>query len=643
MNQLYRVCQNACLLAIMALVSALAVAIPVILTLGNDPAGLRGVAVLAAGPDRHTIATPISLLSTPNVTVERGTLAIQRRPGDAQTKTSRQEDLAALEAGRKALVLENGLVRIDLASKAPRQNPANGRYVTLTQNANQRHAIAPEYGRAERDALAPIMSALAEYRYTGLALRGCAFLFENGNGKVARLDDVNLDIAKRSGDRLHVEGTFRFRGETIQVKSDIGTAPKEQSKAQGHVLRVPISARFTSRLLKAGFDGDLTLSSPVQIIADDASVEMMSVALGGQWLGLPWPTTSAKDTFGARGKLAWSPRAITFENAAFSLGENRAAGALSLTYGDDRPRIEGTLAARHLNLEKIFVRPSTSSALAIVNAESWLAQLGVPSWPGFSSFVSAIDADVRISARKLTGTGFDAASAAVALSLNDGKMLADIAEVEFYNGGTANLQFSFDASSASSKASLRARMNGIEISDAMRHVFDHELLGGRGDMTVDLNGNGSNRTLFKNSATGKVSLSIPGVATLNIPASEDAAAHPLFGGRTVLLEQLETNVIVTNGVATFAPLTAKSQFGPVTAKGWVSVPRKYLDLEVMVSSDEPTSADSPSANRYVLHKMNVVGPWRSPKVISSDVVDRSNARDGVPLKSAPSQRPRKPL
>ncbi len=336
---------------------------------GSDPA-FTVAYVRAASRESFTLSSPVTLIDAPRVVLEKGTISLAA--GKDGTAGSGAALYSLLAGGGADLILDGATIVFDRT--VPMAGSSDGSSAT---------ALA--------EAMAPMVAALAERKFGMLVLRNATIVIKTPGGSEETLHSVTGELRSKSDSSLEAKGTLRLRGEELAF--DIaGGVPQGKKDAP-----IALRAALKGRLLNASLEGRLVKGERLQIAAPNAELIVPQLREAARWLGADWPVGQrGLGAFEAKGPLDWSEGSLSFENARFTLDGNMATGALSLTLGPDRPKIEGTLAFNSLNLAPYFEASAAPPTLAL--AADWLSYIRLPGSVS-SSLIREIDADVRISAR----------------------------------------------------------------------------------------------------------------------------------------------------------------------------------------------------------------------------------------------------
>jgi AsmA protein len=562
---------------------------------GSDPA-FTVAYVRAASHDSFTLSSPVTLIDAPRVVLEKGTisLAAAGKDGTAGSGTALS---SLLTGGGANLILDGATIVID-------------RTVPLLGVGDTPLA----------DAMAPMVAALAERKFAMLVLRNATVVIKTPGGSEETLHSVTAELQSKSETSFAAIGTLRLRGEEISF--DIaGVTPQGKKDTP-----VAIRAALKGRLLNASLEGRFVKGERLQIASPNAELIVPQLREAARWLGADWPEGQrGLGAFEAKGPLDWSEGSLSFENARFTLDGNTATGALSLTLGPDRPKIEGTLAFNSLNLAPYFATSAPPATRAL--AADWLSFVRIPGSVS-SSLIREIDADVRISARSVAVGDQTLGRCAASLSIKGGKLFADVAEIELDHGGTGDGQVGVDMTGGEPRYSVRGRLESFDVGKMIGQRLGPSALEGFGTVDVDLAGEGDTEAAVLASLSGKVEVDMPegarlGVDVEGLAASAGTASQPGIWGAAAdgatAVNSFMAKFAATGGVFTAEAVKADTGEKVVTAEGTVSLAERAIDVTVSIADELAGSAATGTGELVPAEGFRVSGPWAAPTVSPVDI------------------------
>jgi AsmA protein len=470
--------------------------------------------------------------------------------------------------------------------------------------------------------VAPLVQALQRMQFDGLIVRDSSFRIKMSDGGIVELENVNATISSKPNGAVHCAGAFDFRGEKIAFDTTLGASLDPQGMSR------PVNASFSGAPLNGTLEGSLMLGENPQLLSPRTEIASPDLRATARWLGVHWPAGRGFGAFRAKGQLEWAERTLAFQNAAVEIDENDATGTLSINFIGARPAIEGTLGFKALDLT-----PYLPSADADAKSVSLLTTVSGASGLEFP-LIQAIDADFRISSDSVSLPSLTIGRSAATVSLRDGKMIADIAELEIDDGTRGGGQFRIDMSGANPSYAMQAKFEAADVGHPVQAVFGHPTVQGRGFVTLDLTATGNTGESLLRSLDGKMSVSLAegGRVGLDINALaafgnaqpdgtwQDVSAH------AIAIDKLDARFVVDDGVIRTQSAEALSGDRALKAEGTISLLEHRLDMELAVGDVTLETIDNVDVPAKVgelkLRKreiINVHGPWSAPAIRAGTV------------------------
>lgn len=552
----------------------------------NDELALRNSSVFAASNDRYDLSAPIQLHGAPAISLISGTLSIP--PASAGLARS-GEVLAMLITGRQSrIALNDAQFSVDLASKED----------GLSQ------------GMA--DALAPLVANLRGLRFDLLSVHDSTIRIRMGDGTTLRLTDVMADISSDPDGAIRADGSFAFRGETVSFDTTYG--PGLDADQNTHLIKASIE----SPLLTARFDGHLSTGTNPRLLSQQAELDIPMVRDAARWLGAKWPPGRSLVDFHASGLLEWANGTLAFQDATIEMDGNRANGTLSANFRKERPSIDGTLGLETLDLTSYFAAEEAAEETSSSDLLSIVGRANSLDFP----FIKTVDADLRLSANRVIGPGFTIGRSAATVSLKNGRMLADVAELELAEGMRGEGQLRIDVTGQVPSYDIRGKLEALDLGRAAKAVFGHATVQGTGDATIDLSAKGDTGKTVLSSLDGKlyVALENGGRLGINIDQLSAAAKTPEVGGiwseasnTAMPVDHLDAKFELSGGVIRTENAQATSGERAVAAEGAISLPERAFDLSLVIG-DRPPEDAAEGTGPEPREVIDMHGPWADPKL-----------------------------
>lgn len=581
-------------LAALTLLLTAAAAALVLRGSGGVPAGRLATTSPA---DTFAIPAPLTLLAEPHVVLEHGFVSVS---GDKKG-TARPEDLlvVALEAGNAVLDVERAALTITEAG-APEAEPASGGSGPVLEGVT-----------------ATLAKALSAFDFDALTIRDSTITFKSASGTTETLTGFSAVLKSQRKSAIAATGTFELHNKPVSFDSAL-TVPSNWKKD----TPLPFRASITSKLLTASFDGRLTVGDRLQLSSPQADLNILKLRAAARWLGSPWPPGPGLRTFHAKGPFEWAAGAATFENARFEIDGNVAKGSLALRLSDNRPRLEGTLAFDSILLDPYIPASAVAGGLAnFTHATSWLP-FESRAGDGHPSLITTLDADLRISAASVMAHGTRLGQGAATVSIDGGRLNADLTEIALASGATGEGQLKLDMTSSEPKYALRGKFDDLEMSHASEALFGYPIVQGSGSVAASFAGVGAPGQFILERLTGKIDVEVPASSRLgaNVPAMLAAArAKPQEGwesGRgTMAIDGISARFSVADGIFKAESIKAIAGQTRLEASGTINAPSRTLDLTLSVA-DVLADGVLGRLGKDQTHELQMRGAWSHPSIRS---------------------------
>jgi AsmA protein len=278
--------------------------------------------------------------------------------------------------------------------------------------------------------------------------------------------------------------------------------------------------------------------------------------------------------------------------------------------------VEGTLAFDNLDVAP-YITSQKSDVLSLAGA--WFANLRIPG-SASPSLVRQLDADLRISARSVAVGSDRFGRCAASVSIKDGKLMGELAEMELEQGGSGEGQVGVDMTMAEPRYTLRANLQDVDMK-AIGMRLGTPALEGSGDFSVDLAGEGSSADEIVSTLSGSLALEMREGARLGLSlealaAIPDAAQHPAGWGNVMAgataVDTLVARFTASRGVFTAGDVEAANSDRTIKALGTVSASDRLMDVTVSVA---PRTAQAPpNVDMARMPAYRVQGPWAAPSI-----------------------------
>lgn len=532
-------------------------------------------AVLASPRDQLVLTVPVRLSHAPDLTLMRGVVY----------------DFGPTAAGgtKPHLVLEGPVFTLNATSI--RTSPKAGHN-------------DPD-GTEDLASLSPLLQQLVGLAYEQVTVRRGTLNITMADGSVETIADIEAEVSRRKG-QIKSQGSFTVRSQRLAFVATLGQQPDAKSP-----LRWPLQANFKGSLIQGSFTGQVDLADGLQLTGA-AELSTPSLRRVGRWFGLPLQSTEGFNAATIKAELTWARQVLAFEKALLTVDGSEANGRLALNLAGERPLVDATLDFSQLDLT-----PHVEAA----KLQLFGFDLPGTSWPSFDislPMIRYLDADVRISARKVALKGYALGRGAATIVAHAGKLQADITELEL-SSGILSAQITAIMSEVVPRYVLRAKVENIDTGPPSALILGATALAGRATVTADLTSAGYSLHEIIRRLSGKTMLTMPegGRIALDAKALREAAKAGTRGWAGLArspasVEQLEVQALIIDGVAFAEVRQARSGSLGLAASGRLGLDDGNMDVRLIWKSD--ATADQPAKPAGAETAVTLRGPWRDPIV-----------------------------
>jgi AsmA protein len=539
--------------------------------------------VIASPRDLHVLTVPVRLSSAPDLTLARTVIY----------------DYGPATTGGPQVLLEGPV---------------------LTLNASGlRTATAAEPDAADAEPmLAPLIQQIAALGFDLVAIRRGTLHITMLDGSVETLSDIQAEVKKARSGQIASLGSFTLRGQHLAFDA---TLSQPQDKKQP--ARWPLQVSFKAALLHGSFDGYADLADDLKL-SGRAEIAVASLRRVGRWFGLPLHLTEGFNATSVKGELTWTRRALAFEKARITVDGNEGNGRLVLNLSGDRPLVEATLDFAALNLT-----PYVDAA----RTQFFGFELPGTTWSSFDvslPMIRHLDADMRISAQRVTLRDHSFGQGGATITAQAGKLHADIAELELPTG-TLSAQVTAIMSEAAPRYALRAKVENLEMASACARILGMPALSGRASLALDLTSTGSSLGGIMRRLSGKAALAMPegGRMALDLRTVRAAAKAGTRGWAALAksptsIDRLEARALIIDGVAFAEEAQARAGDVALTLAGRLGLVDGNMDARLVLKPSAPLTRSLEPAGETV----SLRGPWSDPVMRGEDSEATLAPREG---------------
>jgi uncharacterized protein involved in outer membrane biogenesis len=402
----------------------------------------------------------------------------------------------------------------------------------------------------------------------------------SGRSSVYRLDHL-LAEADGPSDPLRLELQGSMNRDSFKLAGELGSF---QAMAGGEPLKLDLVAEAGGTKVK--LDGVIAEPAAakgieLKLVADGADLASLSGLAGAELPPIkPWKASLS---------LAGEADALRSDDIQLHLGGSDLSGNLSFTQREGKvPLLEAKLHSKLLDLASF-----QSEEEAVEKPKEKKEKVFSPE-PLALDGLKSLDAVVDYRADRLLANKLEINKLEVDLRLTDGvlnikPLKAGIAD------STAQGQVQLNATAKPAKLALKLTAKGLELGKLLKAAADDETLSGKGDLSIDLQGQGNSMAAIMGSLNGHSRLLV-GEGSI-----KTGAVDSLIGGLsqvvgTLVAEQKDTAVMhclasdfdIKQGVATSRALLVDTEFSTVFGEGNINLGKETLDLKIKPEPKEAT-------------------------------------------------------
>lgn len=569
------------------------VATPVILFISSNQISVRSSDLIAASRDSVRISEPTALGQSQLVVIEQGNLF----PADASGHALEVPLTAAqLTRGDGRFALDNAVLRLQ-----PGQSILKG------------------------ESLPPILAAVSKLQFDTLMLRQSTLHITLPDGRTEVMVKIDGELTNRRR-ALAIVGRGELRGQRVDFDISVGHQAEPRQNTT-----VPLKMSVKSGPLDVSFEGQVGGVGAYHL-KGDVEFSSANVRRIARWFGAPWPNGNGLRNLSGRGEMEWSGPALAVNQATFLMDGNEATGSIHFKFAEQRPSIGGTLALGVLDLGRYF--PSSTTAIEKVTGTlGWASVLGIDlTMPLTEHF----DADLRVSANKVKLGSFQLGRSAAAVTVAQGRMLADVAAFEF-EGSRGSGQITADMLGAIPRISLRGRLDDVDAARTLSSMFGHPVLAGKATITTDVTAQGKTGETLLLTSKGRINVSMRnggriGADLRGLAGAAQKRAIEGWGsaGRGQSpFDTFEGTFVLRSGALIAESAISKSAEVETVVAGTIDLAAGRLNGSVMQNLHVPFGAPTLAAatHRPPLFMLQIFGPWAKPTVRNDSA--REQATDPI--------------
>ncbi len=414
------------------------------------------------------------------------------------------------------------------------------------------------------------------------------------------VDILNARLSRsKNGRRLTARGRVRWNDQVLMFKGRRG-----RPATLDGMTRTPIDLTVNGAPMNLNFSGDLILKEPLEAVGNFEFSTHDASQLPA-WLRLSWSIPNGINRVSASGFLTFSSGNYTLDSAIFSINGYSANGSLTATMNGQCPAIQGSLAFQTLDLDFLLH-----------------AAAGKDGGGENTSLVTCLDADMRISADTVSAGSIRAGSGAAGVGLKSGKITADIAELEIFDGiSRGNIEI--DLSKTEPVFAIRMTAEDVDIRHMTEAIRLVGWLEGKAGVNAELRAKGRKLDDILKSLNGNTKITLTEGGTLGetvramLASTEKWTPGGLSPAEVIRpsFKNLRAELAAKDGLVTAKMFDLSEDEMHMSIEGSIDVIRKTLACHLNIKTAAAEAAARGRNGQTDVQTLTMEGPWNSPKFV----------------------------
>ncbi|MEH6834666.1 MULTISPECIES: AsmA family protein [Falsihalocynthiibacter] len=416
--------------------------------------------------------------------------------------------------------------------------------------------------------------------------------YDDASGLRESLSDVNFEARFPESDgEIRVSLSGQYKGASLDVQAGL-------DRPMGFLLGDIATLDTTASLggAKISYTGKLGLSG---LVMDGDLVA--SIAAGSPLLNaINAGNNAGPKALSMKGKLVRTPDGATYvRGGEYKIGTQVLRGDIDFKAGKDRPVIKGIFTAQDLSLPELQGASTQSQTSLTANSGGWSTA------PIDVSGLSAVDAEISLTATSLDLGVVEFGPSQVLMKLNAGRAVFDLKKVKAYGGDLAG-EFVVNGRGGLSVGG-DLTMKGVQTDQLLGALVDFDRLVSPADVRVKFLGVGNNLDAIVKSLSGQGAINVQKGVLKGVDVEQMIRTLDLgyrgTGQRTVF-ESIDATFNITDGIMSGTDLAFRANGLIAEGRGKTNLSQKLLVYRLT-----PTALVSPDGTGGVRVPLLIRGPW----------------------------------
>ena len=440
-----------------------------------------------------TIGGELSLSLLPRFELRAGDVAFANAPGASEPEMATLKELVLRLQVLPLLALD---VKIDSFVLV---EPVIHLEVDQAGRPNWQFDVAPAAkaeAKAEKaeDGKGP---GLAELSLGDVRLENGLVTYRDArSGQAAELSAINMRVSLPDlGSPFAADGSLVWNGEKLTLTA-AGDNPRRLMKGEA----TPVELAVQSRPFNLSYQGEVTLAE-VALVEGKTRLDVPSIRELAAWTGNPIDAAgSGLGPLGIGGQVKAAGTKISFFGAEIALDEMKATGDLAVDTGGAKPYLKGRLDIDLLDLNPYLPPPAEGQE----DKQAEPAKGAPADWsddPIDLSGLKAANVDFDLAVGGIRVRDVEVGRSALAVSLKDGLLVADLEELNLYDG-TGKGKITVDGRGKVPAIKNAFTMEGISAEPLLTDAAKFDRLAGTGRFEISVSTRGKSERAMVQALNG---------------------------------------------------------------------------------------------------------------------------------------------
>ncbi len=441
------------------------------------------------------------------------------------------------------------------------------------------------------------------------------------SGQAVEVSAINMTVSLPDlASPFAAEGSLVWNGEQVKLTAE-GDNPRRLLAGEA----TPVQLAVESKAIDLSFAGRVTLAEAVSLDGK-AALDVPSIRDLAAWTGNPIEAAgTGLGPLKIAGQVKGTGQKIAFTGAEIGLDDMTAKGGVTVDVGGAKPRLKGRLDVDLLDLNPYLPPPPEGKkAKKAKKAEKAARETAGPGdWsdePIDLSGLKAADVDFDLTVGGIRVQDVKVGRSALAVSLKDGLLVADLAELNLYDGkGKGRITVDGRGKVPAVKQSFT--MAGISAEPLLTDAAQFDRLSGTGQLEIAVSTRGGSERAMVEALNGEgavkfVDGAIKGVNLAAMVRNVKSAFVPGGTGDTQKTDfaELSGTFRIDKGILRNNDLKLLNPLIRLAGAGTSDLPKRTVDYRVepkVVGSLKGQGAEDEAKGLMV--PVTVKGPWHDLK------------------------------